>query len=204
MDKDYDLEADWEKHQVEKDKVFTDHMNGMIENFTREGWSARGVSDTRHTFEELYYHRMMLFLTIQNAYPLQSWKSKKDYDGSMLDNSFIVGIETPKGQYSYKYNLKYWDIFEKIGEIECAPEYDEDRAEDIKRLLSLNVLDNNLGSVLPIEDQNKIEMACIKYPLGSKQMVAISVLSGELLLRGINVEHLLKERLEVDGIHEEG
>lgn len=34
------------------------------------------ISDGSHTFEELYFHRMVLFATVCNANRLKSWKSK--------------------------------------------------------------------------------------------------------------------------------
>lgn len=54
----------------------------------------------------------------------------------MFDDSFIVGIDTAKGQYSYHYGLKYWDLFD-IKELDKAPVYDGHKPEDISRLLSL-------------------------------------------------------------------
>ena len=55
----------------------------------------------------------------------------------MFDDSFIVGIETPEGQYSYHYDLKFWDLFDDIEELEKAPKYDGHMPKDITRLLSL-------------------------------------------------------------------
>lgn len=115
----------------------TKQINDLILQYKSEGWSTKDVSDKWHTFGELYYHRMILFLTIQKAYPKISWKSKQHHDGTMFDDSFIVGIETPEGQYSYHYNLKYWDLFDGIKELEKAPEYDGHKPRDITRLLSL-------------------------------------------------------------------
>lgn len=115
----------------------TKEVNDLILKYKKEGWSTKGVSDKWHTFDELYYHRMILFLTIQKAHKEKSWKSKLHHDGTMFDDSFIVGIETPEGQYSYHYNLKYWELFDEIKELDKAPEYDGHKPEDIIRLLSL-------------------------------------------------------------------
>lgn len=52
------------------------------------------------------------------------------------DDSFICGIETPEGQYTYHYHLDYWDNF-KVKELEYAPEYDGHKPEDITRLNSI-------------------------------------------------------------------
>jgi len=93
-------------------------------------------SDGYHTFDELYHHRMMLFLVICHTYKDQAWKSWQHSDGTMFDNSFIVGVDTPEGQYSYHYRQEDYDLF-KVKELEFAPEYDGHQPKDITRLLSL-------------------------------------------------------------------
>lgn len=115
----------------------TKKINDKILRYKQFGWSTKGVSDEWHTFDELYYHRMMLFLTIQLAHKDKAWKSKLHDDGTMFDDSFIVGVETPEGQYSYHYNLKFWDLFKGIKELGKAPEFDGHQPKDITRLLSL-------------------------------------------------------------------
>lgn len=94
------------------------------------------TSDGYHTFNELYYHRMILFAVICNTYKSKSWKSKLHDDGTMFDNYFIVGVTTPQGEYTYHYEMKYWNIF-KVTEINNAPTWDGHKPEDITRLLSL-------------------------------------------------------------------
>ena len=49
---------------------------------------------------------------------------------------FIVGIDTPKGSYTYHYHKKYWDMF-KCQELEYGKEWDGHTEEDVTRLLSL-------------------------------------------------------------------
>ena len=118
-------------------QIITKGINNIILKHKERGFSAKDISDKWHTFNELYYHRMILFLTIQKSNLDLSWKSKQHHDGTMFDDSFIVGIETPMGQYSYHYDLKYWELFEDIKELEKAPEYDGHKPNDITRLLSL-------------------------------------------------------------------
>jgi len=117
--------------------IKTNTINNTIQEYKKEGWSSKEVSDGWHTFDDLYYHRMVLFLALQLAYKENSWKSKKHYDEPMFDDSFIVGITTPEGNYTYHYNLKYWDLFKDVKELERAPKYDGHKPEDIGRLLSL-------------------------------------------------------------------
>ena len=99
--------------------------------------SRKQISDGYHTFDELYYHRMVLFSLVCNAHPTVAWKSKKHHDGTMFDEtSFICGVETPEGQYTYHYHLEHWDKF-NVQELEYAPDYDGHKPSDITRLYSL-------------------------------------------------------------------
>lgn len=115
---------------------FTDKINKIILEGKDQGFSTKDISDKWHTFGDLYYHRMILTYIILKNYPNLSWKSKQHHDGTMFDDSFIVGINTPKGQYSYHYDLEHWDLFD-IKELDKAPMYDGHKPEDIVRLISL-------------------------------------------------------------------
>ncbi len=94
------------------------------------------ISDGHHTFDELYYHRMILFSVICNQNKDISWKSWKHHDSTMFDDDFIVGITTPKGNYTYHFKKKYWDMF-KVKIVDTAPEWDGHKPIDVDRLLSL-------------------------------------------------------------------
>jgi hypothetical protein len=54
----------------------------------------------------------------------------------MYDDYFIVGVTTPKGDYTYHYHKDNWDKF-NVQEIEFAPEWDGHKPSDIDRLYSL-------------------------------------------------------------------
>lgn len=95
------------------------------------------ISDGYHTFDELYFHRMVLFSIICNQNKENAWRSKLHHDGTMFDNYFIVGIETPDGQYSYHYNIECWQYFNDIKTLEKAPAWDGHKPEDITRLFSM-------------------------------------------------------------------
>ena len=97
------------------------------------------TSDGYHTFNELYHHRAVLFAALQKAYPNKSWKSKLHSYGTMFDNMFIAGIDTPEGTYTYHLEMNEWDIF-TCKEIEFAPEWDGHMPDDVGRLLSLNTV----------------------------------------------------------------
>ena len=82
------------------------------------------TSDGYHTFNELYHHRAILFSVICNERPDIAWKSKRHHDGTMYDGMFIVGIDTPEGQATYRYDIEpYWSMF-RVKELELAPEWD--------------------------------------------------------------------------------
>lgn len=103
----------------------------------RDAGISRGkVSDGYHSFDDLYYHRMILFATICNSHKELAWKSKLHHEGTMFDGSFIVGIQTPMGQYSYHYDLEFWDKFD-VKDYVIAPKWDGHKPEDVDRLLSL-------------------------------------------------------------------
>jgi len=95
-----------------------------------------GISDGYHTFDELYFHRMMLFAVICNQNKGKAWKSKLHHDGTMYENFFIVGVTTKKGDYTYHYHLDSWSLF-NVKELDKALEWDGHRPEDITRLLTL-------------------------------------------------------------------
>lgn len=97
-------------------------------------------SDGYHTFNELYYQRVMLFATIVNQNKDKSWKSWKHEDGKYCFDKpyewFIVGVDTPVGSYTYHYSKEYWDLF-TCEELECGKHWDGHTADDVTRLLTL-------------------------------------------------------------------
>ena len=94
------------------------------------------ISDGDHTFDELYHHRMVLFSVICNQNKEIAWKSWKHHDNTMYDDYFIVGVTTPKGDYTYHYHKDYWVLFD-VKELDTAPEWDGHKPKDINRLLSI-------------------------------------------------------------------
>ena len=111
-------------------------INQALIELRDAGVSRKDISDGYHTFDELYHHRMVLFSIICNQNKDIAWKSKLHHDGSMFNDSFIVGIDTPEGQYTYHYHLKFWDTYD-VKELDKAPEYDGHQPSDITRLLSI-------------------------------------------------------------------
>lgn len=128
-----------------------DNINRQINEIVFKG----DISDGSHTFDELYYHRMVLFSLVCEQYQEQAWKSWKHDDGTMYDDCFIVGITTPRGDYSYHYYKDHWNRFDVV-ELVAAPKWDGHTPDDIDRLYSL------LGSAGKLDPriQKEIDIAC--------------------------------------------
>jgi len=84
------------------------------------------ISDGYHTFNELYYYRMLYNAAFFNMLP-KEWvhKSKRHNDGEECFGGgwFIVMANLPTGQISNHYELKDWDLFQ-IPEKEVADKWD--------------------------------------------------------------------------------
>lgn len=84
------------------------------------------ISDGYHTFNELYYYRMLYNAAFFNMLP-KEWvhKSKRHNDGEECFGGgwFIVIANLPTGQISNHYELKDWDLFQ-IPEREVADKWD--------------------------------------------------------------------------------
>ena len=96
------------------------------------------MSDGYHTFNGLYYQRMVLFAALVIAHNDKAWKSWRHEDGNLCFDGgwFIVGIDTPKGSYTYHYEDKYWNWFD-CEELPVAKHWDGHTEKDVTRLLSL-------------------------------------------------------------------
>lgn len=123
------------------DDWITERVNEQISTIR----DTSNISDGSHTFGELYHHRAILSATIFNANRNVAWKSKRHDDGEMIKGFFIVGIETPEGQFTYHYPLEYWNYF-KVKKMNYAPVWDGHSSKDVTRLFSLiNDEDNFFG-----------------------------------------------------------
>lgn len=100
------------------------------------------ISDGYQTFGELYEHRDKLFAVIVNEHKDISWKSRRHSDGEQVFGWFIVGIETPEGQYAYhvKDTPENWSMFH-VEDRKKAKKYDGHKPKDIERLFSLESVD---------------------------------------------------------------
>lgn|SRR5665811_199899 len=106
------------------------------------------ISDGYHTFEELYEHRIELFIVlcrviwdinkVEGAYT-KPWRSKLHSDGSSFDGWFILGLNKDKGeQITYHIPISRWRETDFAETLEKAPEWDGHTSQDVlKRLKAI-------------------------------------------------------------------
>lgn len=124
---------------------------GVVEEFIFE---AESCSDGYHSFDELYSHRIALFIKLCDLIAFTEftyramgkqlddrsvWRSKLHSDGSAFDGWFILGIKKEAGkQVTYHIPLSHWDDTEFAETLDRAYAWDghtsEDVLERIKRL----------------------------------------------------------------------
>jgi len=103
-----------------------DFALSLIEFLQKEQTDMGEVSDGYHTFNELYYYRMLYNAAFFNLLPKELvHKSKRHHTGEECFGGgwFIVMANLPTGQVSNHYELKDWDLF-KVPEKEFADEWD--------------------------------------------------------------------------------
>lgn len=97
--------------------------------------------DGYHTFEELYEHRIELFITLcrllATQYKLQVdgqgvWRSRVHSDGTSWDRWFVLGILTVPGQQiTYHIPMSKWDETDFAKTLDQAPEFDGHTPDDV-------------------------------------------------------------------------
>ena len=120
-----------------------------------EGSESMSVFDSYHTMEELYEHRLVLFIALckllaqvsttfmpkgfEILNPVSVWRSKLHSDGSSFDGWFILGIGKEAGkQITYYLPYSKWEDTEFAETLEKAPEFDGHTFSDVlKRIANL-------------------------------------------------------------------
>lgn len=133
-------ESEDERIRKELIRLLNTMTDGIVENYTTiplrdfvawlekqaEPQDKGEISDGYHTFNELYYYRMLYNAAFFNMLP-KDWvhKSKRHNDGEECFGGgwFIVMANLPTGQISNHYELKDWDLFQ-IPEKEIADKWD--------------------------------------------------------------------------------
>jgi len=120
-----------------------------------ELFSLSQVSDGYHTIEELYNHRITLYIALckakqkwmvacpdmrhqaKNGYDKLVWRSKFHSDGSIIDGWFILGIGRKKGeQITYHIPMDKWDDCDFAETLEKAPKWDKHTSDDVLERLA--------------------------------------------------------------------
>lgn len=104
-----------------------------------KGSDTNKISDGYHTFGQLYYHRITLYMVICNQLKGNSWRSLKHSDGSEYKGWFILGLFKEKGkQITYHLPMSDWDSCEFAETLTTAPDWDQHSSDDvIERLQKL-------------------------------------------------------------------
>lgn len=84
------------------------------------------LSDGYHTFNDLYKHRIMLFITLAS---MCAYENAKVYRFHHYEGWFCLGIETSLGQISYHIPESQWDLCAFAEERQ--PEFDGHTGEDV-------------------------------------------------------------------------
>lgn len=104
---------------------------------------AESISDGYHTFEELYDHRISIFIALCKAIvdkgaaqdAARVWRSKRHSDGELCfgtGTQYVLGIGKEAGeQMTYHIPIERWDETDFVQEIERAPEFDGHTSADV-------------------------------------------------------------------------
>lgn len=93
---------------------------------------AGGVSDGYHTFDELYDHRVALFVALMKSHPIAAWKSLLHEDGTMYEGGwFIAGLILPEGMITYHLPMSEWDRLDGIVEHDRGLAWDGHTPQDV-------------------------------------------------------------------------
>ena len=98
--------------------------------------------DGYHTFEELYDHRITLFVVLCKKLARENendprqgidiWRSKLHHDGTSFEGWFILGFGKDAGrQITYHLPLSRWDETKFADTLERAPEFDVHTSDDV-------------------------------------------------------------------------
>lgn len=153
------IDAEKLKYEIEKRNLsnyhtttegYEEELYAIIDSLQQEQVDMGEVSDGYHTFNELYYYRMLYNAAFFNLLP-KWWvhKSKRHHTGEECFGGgwFIVMAELPTGQISNHYELKDWDLFQ-VPEKEIADEWDghtpQEAAERIRKYLQQEQPEKNL------------------------------------------------------------
>ena len=118
-------------------------IDGKIDQFVCKGLDKGmvlegdfNVTDSYHSFEELYAHRILLFIALMKTHTEISWKSRLHNDGTSYDGWFVAGMHLPSGDITYHIYDKFWGMLQNINTLEKSPPWDGHTSEEVIRRLN--------------------------------------------------------------------
>jgi len=142
--------------QNELNQMVEESINPEIKKIKEDGYSVGAISDGYHTFDELYEHRIELYIAlceqiISSYYysggknRTEIWISLKHSDGTEIPGWFLLGINKEPGtQITYHLPEKYLGRLAgkpQIQILDIAPPYDGHTSADVlERLRKLRKL----------------------------------------------------------------
>lgn len=107
-----------------------------------KGDTIGGLSDGYHTFDELYEHRIELWIALcssmnrlasrDNDDPFPAWRSRWHSDDTSIGGWFLLGLDTREGrQMTYHLPLSYWDRTDFAQTLDKAPPFDGHTSADV-------------------------------------------------------------------------
>jgi hypothetical protein len=122
----------------------TEGINQVIRN-NKDKIEVGKISDGFHTFDELYDHRIVLYIALCKALKDQHiiFRTQIHSDGSKWEGWFLLGLNVGKGrQISYHLPMSYWEECDfarnPIAEGLPVPKFDGHTSEDVlERLKNL-------------------------------------------------------------------
>lgn len=128
------------KYTITSPKQYQMHVlsagNDVIRSLTIDGPEQMQVTDGYHTMDELYEHRIGLYITLCNQlegnnHP-EIWRSKLHSDGTGFSEWYILGINFEAGkQITYHIPMSRWDDTSTITELPKAPKWDGHTPADV-------------------------------------------------------------------------
>lgn len=117
---------------IEKDII---DFNGEIASLKRKGMNIGEISDGNYSFNQYKDVLAATFVELCIKYFDYAWKKR-----TPSEETFIAGINTPKGIVTRTVSMEYWDDF-NVTELEETPKYDSPTIEEFKiRIKSLREL----------------------------------------------------------------
>lgn len=157
-----------------------DEINEAIGELADKG----EVSDGYHTFDELYDHRITLWIALcrERSSNVHVWRSTVHSDGTSYSGWFALGMySTPGRQITYHLPLERWDETGFAETLDFAPEFDGHTSDDVLDRLKNLPAGENCRRMLSVA---KDALSSYKFGNSSPDLAAEIVEAIEKVLEG--------------------